>query len=448
MLTGMSSDPEQSNKELLTLRDPRTLGQGMYSLVERLYPICRSITGGGVRQTLAQVKKILPIDVFEVPTGTKVFDWTVPKEWNIKDAYIKNAQGERIVDFKQHNLHVVNYSVPVRKKILREELLGHLHTIPEQPDLIPYRTSYYNETWGFCLSHNKLVQMQDAEYEVCIDSKLEDGALTYGEFFVRGQSDTEILCYTHTCHPSLCNDNLSGISVVTFLADILRDSQLRYSYRFVFGPGTIGSITWLCRNETRLQNIKYVLVTALLGDPGNITYKKTRNGSHTLDRIVQAAFNCKSRQYNTLEFSPYGYDERQFSSPGINLPTVRITRSPNSGFPEYHTSGDNLDLIKPEFLVDSLQAILDIINIIDNNQCFVNLFPKCEPQLGKRGLYSKSGGQKSVGQRELALLWVLNMSDGNHDLLDIMEKSGLTFEEIYYAAQELHNHVLLRSADE
>ena len=420
----------------------------MYELAVRLFPICRSITGDGVRQTLAAVREIIPLETREVPSGTPVFDWAVPKEWNIRDAYIKNAKGVRVVDFQASNLHVINYSIPIHRRIRLEELRPHLHSLPDHPEWIPYRTTYYNETWGFCLAHNVLTALADEEYEICIDSSLTEGSLTYGEYYLPGQIQDEVILYTHVCHPSLANDNLSGIAVVSYLSKYLAAQSRRYSYRFVFGPGTIGSITWLSRNEQRLAAIKHGLVVALVGDPGRMTYKKSRSGNAEIDRAVLLALRDSGGESAVLEFSPYGYDERQFCSPGINLPVGRLTRTPNGEYPAYHTSADNLDLVRPEALAESLATCMAIVNILENNQRYINTSPKGEPQLGKRGLYRKTGGDKDVGQRELAMLWVLNLSDGEHGLLDIAERSGLKFDTIWTAAQDLRDAGLLREAQQ
>jgi len=420
----------------------------MYELVVRLFPICRSITGDGVRRTLAAVREIIPLETREVPSGTPVFDWAVPKEWNIRDAYIKNAKGVRVVDFQASNLHVINYSIPIHRRMRLDELRPHLHSLPDHPEWIPYRTTYYNETWGFCLAHNVLTALADEEYEICIDSSLTEGSLTYGEYYLPGKIQDEVILYTHVCHPSLANDNLSGIAVVSYLSKYLAAQSRRYSYRFVFGPGTIGSIAWLSRNEQRLAAIKHGLVVALVGDPGRMTYKKSRSGNAEIDRAVLLALRDSGGESAVLEFSPYGYDERQFCSPGINLPVGRLTRTPNGDYPEYHTSADNLDLVRPEALAESLATCMAIVNILENNQRYINTSPKGEPQLGKRGLYRKTGGDKDVGQRELAMLWVLNLSDGEHGLLDIAERSGLKFDTIWTAAQDLRDAGLLREAQQ
>jgi len=433
--------------KLINLNDT-SIGDEMYSLIRRMYPICRSITGNGVRETLAILQEIVPITINEVPTGTQVFDWTVPKEWNIEDAYIKNSKGEKIVEFARSNLHVVNYSIPVHKKLSLQELKERCYSLPEQPSWIPYRTSYYNETWGFCLAHDQLLNLDADEYEVFIDSTLKSGALTYGEYYIKGATSEEILVYTHTCHPSLCNDNLSGLAVVSYLAGLLRKQNLKYSYRFVFGPGTIGSITWLSCNEDNLARIKHGLVVALVGDSGDFTYKKSRQDNTVINRAVLTALRDSGKKFNILDFSPYGYDERQFCSPGINLSLGRLTRTPNGEYKEYHTSADNLEFVKPENLYESLQVCIDAINILENNETYINLSPKCEPQLGKRGLYSKTGGGKGIGSSEFAKLWVLNLSDGEHSLLDIAERSKLGFRDLYLAAIELSEAGLLCSVND
>ena len=432
----------------IPLPDAARTGEDMYALARRLYPICRSITGSGVRQTLAILRELIPLEIHEVASGTPVFDWTVPKEWNIRDAYIKNSRGERVVDFQRSSLHVVNYSVPVRAKLRLAELRPHLHSLPEQPEWIPYRTSYYSESWGFCLAHKDLLTLPDDEYEVCIDSTLQPGSLSYGEYFIPGSTNEEVLIYTHTCHPSLANDNLSGLAVVTQLARLLAARRSRYSYRFVFGPGTIGSITWLSRNQERLRRIRHGLVVVLVGDPGPLTYKRSRHGNAEIDRAVQQVLRIGGRTHRVVDFSPYGYDERQFCSPGINLPVGRLTRTPNGEYPEYHTSADNLELIRPGTLAESLETCTQILNVLENNVCLRSTQPNCEPQLGKRGLYGKTGGGKEVGQREYSLLWVLNLADGRHRLLDMIERSGLDPEPMYHASRDLLEAGLLEIVPE
>lgn len=418
--------------------DWHEIGQEMYRLIVDLYPICRSITGNGVRKTLGIIKNYIPLEIKEVPTGTEVFDWNIPKEWNIKDAYIKNSKGEKIVDFQKHNLHVVNYSVPVNKVVPLEELKAHLFTLPDYPDRIPYRTSYYKENWGFCLSHEQFLSLQDAEYEVCIDSTLEPGYLTYGEYYLPGESQDEILISCHTCHPSLCNDNLSGIALATFIAKHLSQvAPRKYSYRFLFIPGTIGSITWLALNEERVCNIKHGLVVTGVGDPGKFTYKKSRRGNADVDRAVQHVLKHSNHEHQIIDFFPYGYDERQYCSPGFNLPVGCFMRSSHGQYSEYHTSADNLSLVQPQYVADSFFTFLSVLSVLENNSTYLNQNPKGEPRLGKRGLYRAVGGHAEEQVNELALLWILNLSDGEHTLLDIAERSQLSFDAIKKAADAL-----------
>jgi len=422
------------------------IGEEMYRLIRRLYPICRSITGNGVRQSLAIMQEYLPLKVHEVPTGTAVFDWTIPNEWNINDAYIKNGRGEKIVDFKNSNLHVLNYSIPVKGNFSLAELKSHLFSLPDRPGLVPYRTSYYEENWGFCVSHSQFQEMQDAEYEVVIDSTLQPGSLTYAEYYLPGESKDECLITCHICHPSLCNDNLSGISVVLFLAKILTTKKNRLSYRFLFIPGTIGAIAWLSLNESNLPNIKAGLVATLLGDASPLTYKKTRNGNATIDQAVTHYLRHSGEDYRLIDFSPYGYDERQFNSPGISLPVGSLTRSQYGQYPEYHTSADNLELISGEKLEASLRAYLSIIDILDNNVIYINQISRCEPQLGKRGLYRiiKCENVEESELRKMAMLWCLNLSDGNYSLLDIADKAAISFEVIKQIAAILEKEGLLK----
>lgn len=420
------------------------IGIEMYQLVSELYPICRSILGNGLRETLNVVKGHIPLEVHEVPSGTQVFDWIVPREWNIRDAYVKNSKGERIIDFRKSNLHVVSYSVPIKKKLSLEQLKPHLFTLPQYPEWVPYRTSYYKESWGFCLSHNQFLDLKDEEYEVCIDASLEDGHLTYGEYYLKGEKTDEVLIFSHTCHPSLCNDNLSGVVLATFLAKYLSQLSLRYSYRFLFAPGCIGSITWLCLNEAHVSRIKHGLVVACVGDQGKSTYKRSRQGDAEIDKAVVHVLKHSGKDYGIVNFSPYGYDERQFCSPAFNLPMGCFMRTPHGSFAEYHTSADNLNFVQPRFLADSFSKCLSVLHVLENNKTFINQNPKCEPQLGKRGLYGSIGGQTDRRINELAMLWVLNLSDGSHSLLDISERSDLEFGLVKNAADKLLQQSLLK----
>lgn len=432
--------------ELIQSVDADAVGREMYALATELYPFCRSITGDGLRQTLRTIQQYIPLEVHEVPTATQVFDWTVPKEWNIRDAFIKDARGTRVVDFRKHNLHVVNYSVPVNQRMSLAELKPHLHTLPDRPDWIPYRTSYYKETWGFCLSHRELLKLEESEYEVCIDSTLAHGSLMLGEAYLPGDTIDEVLFSCHCCHPSLANDNLSGISLATALAKRLSTVRHRYSYRFLFIPGSIGSIAWLALNEEKTRNIKHGLVLSCVGDAGGFTYKKSRRGSAEIDRTMQHVLANASAPYRTLDFIPWGYDERQYCSPGFNLAVGCLMRSQNGTFSEYHTSADNLDFIAPCFLGESFATVLSAIEILEKNRTWVNQNPKCEPRLGTRGLYASVGGL-DASVEQLALLWVLNLSDGEHDLLSIAERAGLPFAAVSRAADALQRVALLRAPD-
>jgi len=426
----------------LDRRDLAKVGNDLHRFAGDLYPICRSITGEGVRETLARVKERIPLQIVNVPSGTQVFDWTVPKEWNIRDAYVKDAKGHRVVDFRRSTLHVLNYSTPVRATMPLAELKTHLFTLPEHPDWIPYRTTYYKETWGFCLAHNDMLALPDHDYEVCIDSTLADGNLTYGECLIPGRSADEVLISTHICHPSLANDNLSSLTVATALAEFLKGRDLRYSYRFLFVPGTIGPITWLWQNRDRVDRVRHGLVLAGIGDSGGFHYKKSREGDAEIDRVVAHVLRHSGESSDILEFSPYGYDERQYCSPGFSLPVGCLMRSVWGTFPEYHTSADNLDFIRPAQLRSSLRVCTAIFDVLESNCRYQNLNPFCEPQLGKRGLYRSTGGE-AIGDEINARLWVLNLSDGDHSLLDIAERSGLPFSAISEAADLLHQNGLL-----
>lgn len=417
--------------------DPATAGRDMYDLIAELYPICRSITGEGFRSTLDILARHLDLAVHEVPSGMRVFDWIVPREWNITDAYVETSTGQRVIDFRASNLHVVSYSVPVDARMSLAQLRPHLHTLPEHPDWIPYRTSYYDDNWGFCLSQRQLDRLAEDEYHVVIDSSLTDGHLTYGECLVPGASDEEVLVTCHACHPSLCNDNLSGVALATWLAKALADSEPRYSYRFLFIPGTIGSITWLARNEATLPRVKAGLVLACVGDPGGLTYKRSRRGDTEIDRAMAHVLATSGTHHEVNDFSPYGYDERQFCSPGFDLPVGCLNRTPYARYPEYHTSADDLDLIRPDCLADSFTTCLAAFRILEENATYLNQNPKCEPQLGRRGLYGAIGGRSDTQQFQLAMLWVLNLSDGAHSLLDIAERSQLAFGLVAEATDAL-----------
>ena len=420
------------------------VGEEIFAFAAKIFPICRSITGDGLRQTLRQIGSHLPLRVREVATGTEVFDWTIPREWNIRDAYIKNAAGDKVIDFAQSNLHVMSYSVPVRKRVSLVELKAHVHTLPQHPDLIPYRTSYYADDWAFCMPHRQLENLREDTYDVVIDSSLESGSLTYGEYLHKGETDEEFLLSAHICHPSLANDNCSGVALLTHLARRMVGLRTHFSYRFLFAPGTIGAIAWLAVNEDNISRIKHGLVVSMVGDGGGPTYKKSRRGDAAIDRAMTHVLRHSELTPAIEDYSPYGYDERQYCSPGFNLPVGSFQRSKYGTIPQYHTSADDLVFIKPEYLLESYSLIVKTIGVVENDAVYCNTAPKCEPQLGKRGLYRRVGGD-NIAAENMAMLWVLNFSDGAHSLLDIAERSKLPFEVVLRAARLLEAHGLLTS---
>lgn len=420
-----------------------TAGERMMERIRQLYPVCRSITGDGNRETLRILQERIPLTLYEVPSGTPVLDWVVPDEWNVREAWIKGPNGQTLVDFRKHNLHLVGYSNPVHGTMSLEALQQHLHSLPNQPNLIPYRTSYYGNTWGFCLSDEQRKSLPDGNYEVCIDADKKPGHLTYAEVDLPGDTEETFLISTHICHPSLCNDNLSGLAVAEELILRLLDLPRRHRFRFLFIPGTIGSITWLAQHRKDTKTIRHGLVLSCLGDAGPMTYKQSRRGNAEIDRISSSVLDPSNSGNRILPFEPYGYDERQFGSPGFNLPVGLLTRSPHGTFPEYHTSGDNLDLVRPEALEDSLQTLLRIVQTIDQSPRYRNTQPLGEPQLGRRGLYDVIGGANDQKQFQLALLWVLNQSDGTHSLADIAVASGMPDDIVQQAADALVEKELL-----
>jgi aminopeptidase-like protein len=419
----------------------------MVELLERLYPIHRSVTGPGVRETLAIIGERIPLTVQEVPTGTAVGDWTIPREWRIHDAYVADADGRRVIDYAASNLHVVGYSQPIHATVSRAELLEHLHTRPDIPDAIPYRTSPYAETWGFCAAHHVLEGLTDESYAVHIEAELVDGSLTYGECLLPGSTEDEVVVSTHVCHPSLANDNASGMVVTTFLAAAIATRPHRLSYRFLFVPGTIGAITWLSRNEHHLSKIRHGLIVAGVGDRGDHTYKRSFIGMATIDRAVDAVLRATGRPYATEAFTPWGYDERQYNAPGYRLPFGRLSRTPYGTYPEYHTSNDDLEFVVPESLEGTLNVLLATVEILERDRRPINTSPKGEPRLAARGLLSKVGGRTKIEAAELAVLWVLNLADGDYSLLDMAERSGLAFTTMADAADALEAVGLLRLVD-
>lgn len=422
------------------------VGRELHDFASQLYPICRSITGDGLRQTLRLVKARIPLRIHEIRSGSRVFDWEVPLEWNIEGAAIRGPDGRVVVDFRDHNLHVVGYSEPVDARLDLDELKKNLHVHAAHPDWIPYRTSYYARRWGFCLNRRTFDGLPKGQYRAVISSRLAPGSLSYGECVLPGASREEVIFFTHACHPSLANDNTSGIAVATRVAGWLAESRRRYTYRIVFAPGTIGSLCWLKKNEHGLARIRHGLVLGLLGDSAPLTYKESRRGTAEIDAIVKHVLAEFERDSRTMAFEPYGYDERQLCSPGFDLPVGRLTRSVNDGYPEYHSSADNLSLLSSDALGRSFEACQRIVLAIEADRRYVNLSPKGEPRLGKRGLYGATGGQ-SPAQREIAMLWVLSQSDGSTSLLEIARKSRLPLEAIRGAASDLERAKLLRDLD-
>ena len=425
-----------------TLPDAAALGRELHELMTELYPICRSLTGEGVRETIRILQRDVPFEVTEVPSGTQVFDWTLPSEWNIRDAWIANPDGPRVVDFRRSNLHVLGYSVPIRARMMLSELRSHLFTHPDNPEWIPYRTSYYEDNWGFCLSQRQLDQLEEGEYEVVVDSTLEDGTVTYAEAVVPGTTSDELFFSAYVCHPSLCNDNLSGVVLTAALAKYLAGMRLRYTCRFLLAPSTIGPLCWLWKNEDTLDRIAGGLTISCAGDSGSPTYKQSRRGDAEIDRAAANVVTAAGGR--VIPFGPWGGNERQFCSPGFDLPIGVLTRSLHDEFAGYHSSADDLELVRPEYLADSLLRCFEIVDVLETNRRYVNLNPKGEPQLGRRGLYRSIAGGASA---EAGLLWVLNFSDGRHTLLDISDRSGLPYREVLDAAETLQEHGLLAKAD-
>jgi len=442
--------PEARARALTDGFAPERAGEEMLELMRRLYPLCRSLTGDGVRETLRLVGEVVPLEVSEVPTGTPAFDWTVPREWNVAGAWIADGDGRRLVDFRASNLHVVGYSRPVRERMRGAELRERLHSLPEHPDWIPLRTAYWADTWGFCVTETQLEAIDpEEEYEVVIDARLENGHLTYAEALIEGQVEEEVLLSTYVCHPSLCNDNLSGIALLAFLGRQLRGcDQLRYSHRLLFSPGTIGPLVWLSRNLERLGRIRAGLAVSCAGDPGPLRYKRSRRGTAEVDRAAEHVLR-RSRPGSIVEhFVPWGGDERQFCSPGFDLPVGALARTPHGLFPEYHTSADDFGLVRADALADSLAAALEILDILDRNAVYVSRSPYGEPQLGRRGLYREvsAGVPREEERFQRALLWVLNLADGRHSLLDVAERAGMPFAVVAEAADALLAAELLEEA--
>jgi aminopeptidase-like protein len=409
----------------------------LMALARRLYPIGRSLTGPGVRATLAILREHVPLEVREVPTGTAVLDWTVPREWTLREAYVERLDGRRVIDVADHPLHVVGHSLPIDAVVDRAELLAHVHSLPDRRDWIPFRTSYYADAWGFCASQRVVDALVEDRYRVRIDADLAPGALRYGEWVLPGATPDEVLLTTHVCHPAMANDNVSGMVVLASLAGWLAAAPRRHTYRLLFLPGTLGSIAWLATHREALPPVRYGLTIAGIGDRGDHAWKRTEAEHAPVDRVVELALREAGRPFRVLPFSPWGYDERQLNSPGFRLPVGLLSRTPHGTYPEYHTSADDLAFIEPTSLADSAALLRSIVAIIEGDRVLRNRRPHGEPQLGRYGLYSATGGATGHAPDGMAMLWVLSQADGSRSLVDIAHRSGLPFAQLVHAAGAL-----------
>lgn len=411
-------------------------GTLMYKWATELFPINRSITGNGVRQTLNYIKKIIPeLQINEVPSGTQCFDWTIPKEWNCNEGYIITPNGDKICDFSINNLHIVGYSTPVDMDIEYEQLIEHLYYLEEQPNAIPYITSYYKERWGFCLKYEDFKQLEKGIYKVKIDSKLEDGSLTYGEVLIPGKIDKEIFLSTYVCHPSMANNELSGPVVTTALVNFIKNMKNRkYSYRILFIPETIGSICYLSRNiDTMKQNIIAGFNITTIGDDRAYSFIPTRYGNTLSDRVSKHIL--KDTKYIEYSYLDRGSDERQYCAPGVDLPIATICRTKYGEYPEYHTSLDDLTIISPTGLYGGYDKLKQAIVLLEKNEKYrVNVL--CEPQLGKRGLYPTIS-TKSSGEIVRDMMNFIAYADGNNDLIDIANIINTKAEDLYEIVEKL-----------
>ncbi|WP_102109783.1 DUF4910 domain-containing protein [Oceaniglobus roseus] len=419
------------------------LGQRIHATAAELFPICRSLAGPGARATLDVIARRIALQRVETPSGASAHDWTVPREWQVREAWIRDPDGRIVVDFAENNLHLLNYSVPFRGRMTLDALRPHLFSLPEQPGLIPYRTAYWEPQWGFCLRHDDFLRLPErGEYEVCVDTAHVDGAMSHGEHVLRGASAREFVLTTHICHPSLANDNCSGIAVLAELARTLAGRRLNWTYRFIFAPATLGALAWLERNPDTVARIDHGLVVSCLGDGGGPNYKRSRRGNAQIDRVMAHVLAHGTPRGAVRDFAPDGYDERQFCSPGYDLPFGLFQRSRHGTFREYHTSADNLDFIRPEHLAASHDILLEAIEIVEADHVPRNLSPMGEPQLGRRGLYTQIGGAAQTVDIE-SIRWVLSLADGRHSLLDIAERAGLRFRAVAAAARRLREVGLL-----
>ena len=423
--------------------------QLMEEYFDRLWPICRSITGNGVRQSIQILQELIPLETHEVTSGKTVFDWQVPAEWNVSDAYIITPTGEKVADFKVNNLHLMSYSTPVNKSLTWAELEQYLHYLPDLPEAIPYRTSYYKKNWGFCLSKQLYDSLpKEGEYKVFIDSELKrDGALTYADLVLPGESDEEIFFSSYICHPSMANNELSGPLLLAFLYQYIKKiKNRRYTYRFLLAPETIGSIVYLAEYGEHLKSVmKAGYILTCVGLDEKVTYKRSRQINAYCNSVAEHVLHQYSEKvaHEVIDFFPFGSDERQYCSPGFDLPVGSAVRGMYGKYPEYHTSLDNKSLMSFRALEEMFDIYCSMVDVIENDVFLENTNPHCEPQLGKRGVYPTTGGEKH-GKEIHAMLWVLNLSDGNNSLRDIQKISGIDIGLINKAADVLKNCGLLK----
>lgn len=421
------------------------IGNEIYELAEKLWPINRSLTGEGVRQTLKIIQNEVPeLSIFEVPSGTQVFDWVIPKEWKVSDAYIITPSGEKICDFKKNNLHLVGYSTPVSLKLSLAELQEHLYSLPNQPNAIPYITSYYKERWGFCISHEERLGLEEGIYEIYVDTQLFDGSLTYGEILLKGESSKEVFISTCVCHPSMANNELSGPCVTTYLAKKLKDlGSTKYSYRLIFIPETIGSITYLSKN---IEHLKKSVVAGFnvscVGDNRDYSYLPSRNGNTLSDKVAKHVLKYTCSTYKSYTWGDRGSDERQYCAPGVDLPIASIMRTRYGRYDEYHTSLDDLiNVVTAEGLDGGFKAIWNAMEALERN-----VYPKvkvlCEPQLGKRGLYPTLSTKASGAEFRL-MMELITWSDGTRSLIEIAELCSSPVWELYPIVDKLSSHYLM-----
>ena len=411
-------------------RDSIAAGESMYALTQKLFPICRSLTGNGVRETLRELQRVAPgLQLHEVPSGTPVWDWRIPREWRLRDAWIKDAKGRKIIDFRENNLHVVGYSAPLHRKVSLAELREMVHTLPEQPDWVPYVTSYYHESSGFCMSYRQLMSLKEGEYEVCIDSELVEGSLTYADLVIPGESAEEIMFSTYVCHPSMANNELSGPALAIHLAQYLQARRNRYTYRFVFAPETLGAITYLSRHSEHLRrHLKAGFVLTCVGDCGEFSYVASRYGDTYADKVAQCILATERPRYKSYSFLERGSDERQYCAPGVDLPVCSVLRSKYGTYPEYHTSADDLSFVSAASYQETWDIYLKMIELIEADGRY-RVTCLGEPQLGRRGLYPATS-KKGSSECARTMMNMIAYMDGKNDLMDISRRIGAPVREL------------------